>query len=168
MSTCILPNSLAPSTHEANRNQMKNLLRHVTSLDILTPSFSDKFINQFSKFLTIKWTINRDIFIGYDRSNKRLDDFYFKDINITNYPDLASVVKLVLTLSRGQASVERGFSVSKAIITDNILTDCIVGKCLVRVYMLTKYLKPHNVQIISNLNVAFKSKIPTRTRGREV
>ena len=52
MNTCILPNSLAQSTHEANRNQMKNLLRHIISLDSLNPSISDKVINQFSKFLT--------------------------------------------------------------------------------------------------------------------
>ena len=67
MSTCILPNSIAQSTHEVNRNQMKNLLRHIISLDILTPSFSDKVINQFSKFFTTECTFNRDIFIGYDR-----------------------------------------------------------------------------------------------------
>ena len=45
-----------------------------------------------------------------------------------------------------------------AIITDNIIsTDCIVGSCLVKDYMLTNNLKPHNVQITSNLKVAFKS-----------
>ena len=49
MSTCILPNSLAQSTHEANKNQMKNFLRHIISLGILTLSFSDKVIKQFSK-----------------------------------------------------------------------------------------------------------------------
>ena len=108
MSTCILPNSLAESTHEANRNQMKNLLRHIISLDILTPPFSEKVISQFSKFLTTECTFNPDIFICYDRSSKRLDDFYLKDINITKYLDLASVVKLVLTLTHRQASVERG------------------------------------------------------------
>ena len=115
MSTCILPNSVAQSTHEANRNQMKNLLCHIISLDILTPPFSDK------------------------------------------YPNLASAVKLVLTLRHRQASVERGFSVNKAIITNNISTDCIVGKCLVRDYMLTNNLKPHSVQITLNSKVAFKS-----------
>ena len=47
MSSCILPNSLAQIIHEANKNQMKNLLRHIISLGILTPSFSDKVINQF-------------------------------------------------------------------------------------------------------------------------
>ena len=53
--------------------------------------------------------------------------------------------------------LKRRFSVNKAIITDNISTDCIVGKRLNRDYMLTNNLKPHNVQITSNLKVAFKS-----------
>ena len=74
MSTCILPNSLAQSTHEANRSQMKNFQHHIISHGILSPSFSDKVINQFSKFFTTECTTNRDFFIGYDRSNKRLDD----------------------------------------------------------------------------------------------
>ena len=62
-----------------------------------------------------------------------------------------------MTLSHGQASVERGFSVNKAIITENISTDSIVGKHLVRDYLLTNNLKPHNVQFTSNLKAAFKS-----------
>ena len=86
-----------------------------------------------------------------------MDNLYFKDINITKYPDLAPVINLVLTLSHGQASVERGFNVNKAIIINNISTDCIVGKHFVRDYMLTNNLKPDNLQITSNLKVAFKS-----------
>ena len=43
MSTYILPNSLAQSTHGTNRNQMKNLMHHIISLGILTPSFSDSY-----------------------------------------------------------------------------------------------------------------------------
>ena len=60
-----------------------------------------------------------------------------------------------LTLRHGQESVERGFSVNKAIIIDNISPGCIVGKGLVRDYMLTNTLKPLNVQITSNLKVPF-------------
>ena len=105
MSTWLLPNSLAQSSYEANRNQM-NLLHHIISLGIPTPCFSDKVISQFSKFLTTECKTNRDIFICYNQSNKHLHDFYFKDINITKYPDLKSFVKMVLTLSHGQASVE--------------------------------------------------------------
>ena len=157
MRTCILRNSLAQSAHEANRNQLKNLLHHIISCGILTPYFSDKVINQFSKFLTTECTTNWDIFIGYDQSNKLLDDFYFKNINRGKSPDLASVLKLVLTLSYGQASVERRFSVNKAIMTNNISTDSIVWKHLVRDCMLTNNLKPHTPQIISNSKVAFKS-----------
>ena len=48
MSTCILPNSLAQSLREINRNQMLNLLRHVISLGILASSFSDKVIRIIS------------------------------------------------------------------------------------------------------------------------
>ena len=78
---------------------MKNLLHHIISLGILTPSFPGKVINQLSKFLTTECTSNWDTFIGCDWSNKHQDYFYSKDINITKHPNLASVIKLVLTLS---------------------------------------------------------------------
>ena len=35
-----------------------------------------------------------------------LDNFFFQEVNIKNYENLSFVVKLVLTLSHGQASVE--------------------------------------------------------------
>ena len=70
---------------------------------------------------------------------------------------MSSVIKLVLTLSHGQASVERGFSVNKDVVTDNIPVDGIVGRRLVRDFMLTNNLNPHTVQITSEMKVAFKS-----------
>ena len=62
MSTWILPIPLAQRIHETNRNQMKNLMRHIISFGILIRPFSDKVINQFSNFLSTECTINRDIF----------------------------------------------------------------------------------------------------------
>ena len=58
MSTCILPNSLAQSTHEANINQIKNLVHHILPLGIITLCFSNRVINQFSKLFTTKCTTN--------------------------------------------------------------------------------------------------------------
>ena len=45
-----------------------------------------------------------------------LDNFFFQKVNIKNYENLIFVVKLVLTLSHGQASVERWFSVNSQVL----------------------------------------------------
>ena len=62
----------------------------------------------------------------------RLDDFYFKEAKIGVYPGLASVLKIILTLSHGQADVERGFSLNKSSLQTNINENSVVGKRLVK------------------------------------
>ena len=86
----------------------------------------------------------------------RLDDFYFKDIKLAKYPDLAAIFKLLFTLSHGQASVERGFSINKTVLEDNISTNAIVGRRYVKDHLLSNNLKPHTVNITSEMKVAFK------------
>ena len=55
---------------------------------------------------------------------KRLDSYWHRIIQMTDhhgepkYQTLATVVKLALSISHGQADVERGFSVNKMILTD--------------------------------------------------
>ena len=52
-------------------------------------------------------------FTGFEKIKEEsdpLDNFFFQKVNIQNYKTLSFVVKLVLTLSHGQASVERQFS----------------------------------------------------------
>ena len=138
---CILPNSFAQSTHETNRNQMKNLLRHIISPGIPTSSFSEKLSTSSQSFL--------------QPNAQLIETFSLVMIDQINVLMILHLWLSCLTLRHGQESVERGFSVNKAIIIDNISPGCIVGKGLVRDYMLTNNLKPLNVQITSNLKVPF-------------
>ena len=40
------------------------------------------------------------------QEDERLDNFYFKKLNARKYTELSFVIRLILTLSHGQASVE--------------------------------------------------------------
>ncbi|CAH0563016.1 unnamed protein product [Brassicogethes aeneus] len=52
---------------------------------------------------------------------QRLDIFYSNFLqNKNEYVDLWDIIKIILTLSHGQASVERGFSVNKEITVENL------------------------------------------------
>ena len=48
--------------------------------------------------------------VAFSQKDDRLDDFYFKVASISKYKDLWFAVKLILTLSHDQASIEHGFS----------------------------------------------------------
>ena len=38
-----------------------------------------------------------------------LDEFYFDIVKVPNFKELSSLLKIILSLSHGQADVERGF-----------------------------------------------------------
>ena len=62
-------------------------------------------------------------------------------MNIENYKELAFVVKLVLTLSHGQASIERNFSVGKNCEITNMEPESIIGRKFVKDHM-TRFKTP--------------------------
>ncbi|KAH9362028.1 hypothetical protein HPB48_014967 [Haemaphysalis longicornis] len=57
----------------------------------------------------------------FDKGTDRLDEFY-ADLLMFNstYSELWSIVKLLLVLSHGQATVERGFSVNRQVCVENL------------------------------------------------
>lgn len=73
---------------------------------------------QYGNFLDIKVASERTIFKEYQpyEEEERVDRFLHQRLaREKEYKDLWSVVKMVLLLSHGQASVERGFSVNKQV-----------------------------------------------------
>lgn len=57
--------------------------------------------------------------------NNRLDTFWFGHLNKSNNKSLWKVYKLLLFLSHGQETVERGFSQNKEIMADNLSEHCL-------------------------------------------
>lgn len=89
--------------------------------------------------------------------DKRLDDLYFDNLGILKFKKLASIVSLVLTLSHGQASVERGFSQNNSVLQVNQSADTIISKRIIKDHMLANDLKPFTIEINSSLIKAFRS-----------
>ena len=61
--------------------------------------------------------INTDKISSFIKNKDCLDDLYFNQLHIDKYKDLLSVLKILFTISQGQASVE---SLNEAIVKDNI------------------------------------------------
>ena len=77
----------------------------------------------------------------------RLEKFYFEEISIQKYVEIAEVLKIVLTLSHGQAYVERGFSHDNTIVQTNMSAESVISKRLIKDHMLFHKLKPYTVEI---------------------
>ena len=102
------------------------LLEHLVALKQIKESKCGKISAQYDNLeadvLTAK--IDLDIF-----PSTRLDNFFIKTMCIhKKYPELSDAVALILTLSHGNADVERGFSLNKGVQKVNVSEDSIVGK----------------------------------------
>jgi len=76
-----------------------------------------------------------------------LDELYFDIVKVPKFKELSSLLTITLSLSHGQADVERGFSLSSGVLQDNITDKSIVGKRLIKEYLLSSYKKPHALDI---------------------
>ena len=82
-------------------------------LNIMKPP-CDKALSEFNSFCESDRKTISEKFAEFDKSSCRLDEFYFE-----KYGELSFVIRLILTLSHGQASVDRGFSINSAILETN-------------------------------------------------
>ena len=86
--------------------------------------------------------------------DERLEKLYFDTFGVSRFKKLASVVALVLTLSHGQASVERGFSQNN-LIQVKMSPDTIISKKIIKDHMLANNLKPYTITIDWSIIKAF-------------
>ena len=124
-------------------NLFKILLTELIDNKILSPC-CDTTIAQFSEFLENECKNQND---NFSRQDDQLDHFYFHVVRIQKYGELAFVVKLVLTLSHGQAAAERCFSVRNNCNITNMEPENIVGSKIVKDHMLANKLEAHSIVI---------------------
>ena len=98
---------------EKLHEKSKVLLRCFIDLSVISPQKCDKGTSDFKCFLAEDLSKYATEFQSALAERDRLDSFYFSTIQITKYQELLFVLKLLLILSHGQASVERGFSLKK-------------------------------------------------------
>ena len=135
------------NTTEVLRSQFKVLLTHFIELKIMPASDGDKSMSQFSDFIGHKLKLNDDKFRNFDRNKVCLNDFFFNIIGVQKYDKFAFIIKVILTISHGQAAIERGFSLNKTILDVNMKKESIVARKLIRDYMLTNRIQPHTIDI---------------------
>ena len=85
-----------------------------------------------------------------------LDDWYFSQLHIDKYKQLVSVLKIFFTISCGDASVERDFSLNKTILKDNIEQMSVVFQSSIKSHLIMRDVKPYTVQISNQLILDIK------------
>ena len=85
---------------------------------------------------------------------------------MSKYSNVSFVIKLLLTLSHGQASVERGFSNNKSILKTSMSSETVISKRLIKDHMLANGLKPHaidiskpTIKLFRNAHAVYKAKL---------
>ena len=140
------PEIMLESTEGKLQKKFKALLQHLVLLRIVSSHKADKALIQYGN---VKTDLQR---AAIDLSKiPRLDDFYFKELKVAKYPEFCLVIKIVLTLSHGQAYVERGFSLNNAVLESNMKHDSVVSKRLIQDHLVSNNLKPHTMEINSKL-----------------
>ena len=95
-------------------------LQELASHKILSVEDCDHVETEYKVFIGQAKYYSSDEFGAYDVKSNSLDSFYVGHEINQKFPNLWELMKIVFVLSHGQASVERGFSVNKEVLTGNM------------------------------------------------
>nr|XP_055033836.1 uncharacterized protein LOC129422133 [Misgurnus anguillicaudatus] len=117
--SCLNPNAIAQDPDGCER-RFKRLLNHLVELKRFPESKCDDAQMQYKTFIKDEVARNISRYREYDIQSHSLDHFFSETLQgKDDLKYLWQVVKMVLILSHGQATVERGFSVNAAMSTEN-------------------------------------------------
>ena len=132
------------------------LVQQLVSMKILKAKEGDDGINQYIDLLSSSNT--QILFENFVDENHSLDCFYFDTLDIpSKYKGLTRVLEAVFVLHNGQASVERGFSLNKELISTNMGEMTMRSRRMIKDHLYANSLKPSTVELSSALLKFVKS-----------
>ena len=128
---CFVPSEMV--NHGATSElRTKNLIQKLYDLKLLFSQEADKAKQEYQAFLTSVAVTDQDKFLLYDMDKNRLGSFlsgYMK--GVAKFANLWKVCKVIFTVSHGQADIERGFSVNKELLIENMKQKSLVSQRIV-------------------------------------
>ena len=91
---------------------------------------------------------------AFEKSTTRLDDYFFKELEIGKQRELAIVLKIVFT--HGQSDFERGFNINKRTSKQNQSETSLIARRLVKDHMSENNEMPHTLVLSPKLRTAVK------------
>ena len=135
----LCPKVIADLEAHLLERKMDQILSHLLKLNILSSKDSDKALEQYSSFLEQVKRMHLNELKLFDGSKTDLDFFYFHELGIEtkNHEKFTFVLKVIFTLSHGQAAVERSFNLGKSSFRTNIAGESFIAKRTVRNHLQT-------------------------------
>ena len=156
---CLIP-SLLVEAPETSKRQFERVLETMYTSQQMSAKMVKEAKLEFDKFLQDVVALHRDEFLSFDNAFKdqRLDAFYFNYLDgKPSFSNLSEVLKMILTLSHGQASVERGFSVNQNILVENMKAESLMAQRIVNDHMKANDLESYELNISPELRRSVKS-----------
>ena len=128
-SSSLSPEMIIQKSDEAS-TRFRSLADRLYATQKIKAEVADKAKAQFDDFLKDSKLQHTEEFKNFDFKKDRLDSFlatYFAG----STKELWHVCKLIFTLSHGQSSIERGFSVNKEVLQDNLEEKSLISQRLV-------------------------------------
>ena len=134
-SECLSPKHIIEEAPEASQNMFTQLVECLHTLKWLTADQADRGKRQFDEFLKVAHR-EEGRFVSFNFINDRLDEFYAPFLHKNKeYVDMWTVCRIIFSLSHGQAAVERGFSVNKCMLQENLQEQSLTAMRLVYDHM---------------------------------
>ena len=119
-------------TRDINKNQFRDMLRTLVDAGRFAEKDADTAMTQYSEFIDNIVFKHISKFATFDPSKSRVDVLLFDYMaSDTSYNKLWIIVKQLLLLSHGQATVERGFSVNRHIEVENITDETVSSRRMI-------------------------------------
>ena len=144
---------LQGNTRDKLITRFKTLLKVIMNLSVLAANSCNKVLSHFKCLLDNDQKELRLDAIKFVEENDRLDNFYFKKY----YIKLSFMIRFMLTLSHGKASVERGFNLNNTVLKTNMSSNTIVARRIIKDHMLSNDLAPHTIIISPAMIKSFRS-----------
>jgi len=154
---CISPESILLKQKADLLHQMKYVLHLILSCSHITSNECDQAFIQFSKLLEESSSTLLPAFKNFHAGN-RLDRFYFETIKVSvDYKVLSKVFIFIFTLSHGQASIERGFSINSNMLSENMKEKSLISCRTIKDFMVSNKLKAREIEMNNEMIKAFRS-----------
>ena len=104
---------------------------------------ADDAKKEFQKFIRDGARENKALFRNYNINSHNLDEFYMEYLKDSiQYKSFTLVLKFALTLFRGKADVECGFSLNNKLIFENISGESLIAQRFLKDHMLLNDYNP--------------------------
>ena len=130
--SCLDPRQMAADPNGCCA-KLRKVLQTLVNSGKLVAEKCDDILRQYTDLVTYAILPKKDELSAFDPfdNGHRVDVFLERYLNGFEFADLWSTVKMLLLLSHGQASIERGFSVNQQMEVDNLCENTFIAQRVV-------------------------------------